>query len=228
MADLKVGETYIDRVFITSRTTGLGVTGLSPTCYIIANDGTRTAGTVAEMTNGWYKVTDFTPTANGTWCTEWGGVNLALYTIQYPYKEFKVGGGILSDVYDTRCFKVQPPININQAPTQNVPITVLDTTLNCRVIGLTLDSGSDNPTYSVSIIIDGQTITGSDNITASTHIHAYIHVTPTGPEILFTTSNAAGDTASYLCEGESVKITVTKTSAGASGNLLASCLYAIK
>jgi hypothetical protein len=180
------------------------------------------------MTNGWYKVTDFTPTANGTWCTEWGGVNLALYTIQYPYKEFKVGGGILADVYNTEVYQIQVPININQAPTQNVPITVLDTTLKCKVLGLTFDSDSDNPTYLVTLIIDGQTIIGSTNITSSTHVHAYLHVTPTGPEILFTTSSASSDMTIPFCEGRSVKIIVTKTSAGASGNLLASCLYAIK
>jgi hypothetical protein len=43
------------------------------------------------MGNGWYKITDFTPDADGTWCTEWAVTGA--YTIHYPYKEFKVGGG---------------------------------------------------------------------------------------------------------------------------------------
>lgn len=89
-------ENFVDRVFITVTATGAAATGLSPTCTFIDEAGNRTAGTVAEMTNGWYKITDFTPDADGTWCTEWA-VSGA-HTIHYPFKEFKVGGGQEADI----------------------------------------------------------------------------------------------------------------------------------
>jgi hypothetical protein len=48
------------------------------------------------MSNGWYKITDFTPDNDGTWCTEWAVAGA--YTIAYPFKEFKVGGGVTADI----------------------------------------------------------------------------------------------------------------------------------
>ena len=89
-------ENFVDRVYITTTATGAAKTGLSPSCTFIDESGNRTAGTVAEMSNGWYKITDFTPDADGTWCTEWAVAGA--YTIHYPFKEFKVGGGQEADI----------------------------------------------------------------------------------------------------------------------------------
>lgn len=89
-------ENFQDRIFITVTATGAAATGLAPTCTFVDELGNRTAGTVAEMSNGWYKITDFTPDADGTWCTEWAVAGA--YTIHYPFKEFKVGGGQGADI----------------------------------------------------------------------------------------------------------------------------------
>ena len=101
MGDLKNGETFIDCVFITPSTSNVGQIGLVPTCtFVKASDGTRTAGTVVEIGLGWYKCTDFASNADGTWLTEWAVVGN--YTIHYPFKEFKVGGGVIADLERTR------------------------------------------------------------------------------------------------------------------------------
>lgn len=98
MGDLKVSETFQDAVYITVIATGAAASGLAPTCtFVKIADGTRTAGTVQEVGDGWYRVTDFTPNTAGTWTTEWAV--LGAYTIHYPYKEFKVGGGRTEDIH---------------------------------------------------------------------------------------------------------------------------------
>ncbi|GAF91673.1 unnamed protein product, partial [marine sediment metagenome] len=97
MGDLKVDETFQDAVFITSTKTGLGIAGLTPTCHFVKiSDGTRVAGTVQEVGAGWYRVTDFTNDADGSWGTEWAVPGA--YTIHGKVKEFKVGGGILAEL----------------------------------------------------------------------------------------------------------------------------------
>jgi hypothetical protein len=97
MGDIKVAETFIDCVFITDTATGAPALLLAPTCtFVKAADNTRTAGTVAELGSGWYKCTDFASDAAGTWLTEWAVAGA--YTIHYPYKEFKAGGGLIADV----------------------------------------------------------------------------------------------------------------------------------
>jgi len=97
MGDLKVGEAFQDRVFIKSNVFGVGATGLTPTCFFIDESGNRTGVATTEMSNGWYYVS-FTPDVLGTWCVEWKVVGN--YTIYFPYKEFKVGGGRTEDNYD--------------------------------------------------------------------------------------------------------------------------------
>ena len=109
MGDLKTAETFVDCIFIVDSSTGLKKTGLSPTCtFIKAADGTRTTGTVAELGDGWYKCTDFVSDAAGTWLTEWAVSGS--YSIHYPFKEFKVGGGQTADVYsDTQTIVADTP-----------------------------------------------------------------------------------------------------------------------
>jgi hypothetical protein len=95
MGDWKPTEAFIDSVFITAISGLTGITGLTPTCYLIrASTSTRAAQTVTELGNGWYKAT-CTPTDADTWLTEWAVSDS--YTIHYPYKMFKVGGGIVAD-----------------------------------------------------------------------------------------------------------------------------------
>ena len=107
-------ENFVDRVFITTTATGAGAAGLAPTCTFIDEAGNRTGGTVVEMASGWYKITDFTPDADGTWCTEWAVAGA--YTIHYPAKEFKVGGGQEADIKaETATIKAKTD-NIPAAP----------------------------------------------------------------------------------------------------------------
>jgi hypothetical protein len=100
MGDLQIGETFKDRCFITVLATGAPATLLADvTCTIIDELGNRSAGTVAELSDGWYHCTDFTNDAAGTWSTEWSKTaDPEDYVFHYPYKEFKVGGGEVTDI----------------------------------------------------------------------------------------------------------------------------------
>ena len=94
MGDLKNGESFVDCVFIADAT-GAAKTGLSPVCSLVkVADGTTTTPSVTEVGGGLYKAT-ITPNADGTWFTLWS--TSAIYTIYVPYKEFKVGGGVIAD-----------------------------------------------------------------------------------------------------------------------------------
>jgi len=97
MGDLKSGESFTDRVYVQYRSNGLPATGLTMTCTIINELGQRSNGSVTEVGFGWYACT-FTPDAEGVWATEWKlGTN---YLVWIPFKIFKIGGGLLADVYN--------------------------------------------------------------------------------------------------------------------------------
>lgn len=100
MGDIKVGEAFKDKCFITVLATGAAATLLADvSCTLIDESGNRSVEVVAEEGNGWYTCS-FTPDAAGTWATEWGkAANPADYVFHYPYKEFKAGGGVVGDVY---------------------------------------------------------------------------------------------------------------------------------
>jgi len=164
MGDLKVNENFVDRVFITHNTTGIGAAGLTPTCTIIDESDNRAAGTVAEMANGWYKITDFTPNAAGTWSLEWavsGG-----YTVHGAAKIFKVGGGRTEDLNtnvgdpsgDTlitltaklgdTANAIAPQVDAIKAKTDNLPTDPADDSdLDSQLVTLLsfLTNGTGNP-----------------------------------------------------------------------------------
>jgi hypothetical protein len=118
MGDLKTSETFQDAVFIYTTATGVGKAGLAPTCtFVKIADNTRTAGTVQEVGSGWYRVTDFTNDAAGTWATEWAVVGA--YTIAYPFKIFKVGGGVTADIYGKIDTEVATIDGFHDVPAQN-------------------------------------------------------------------------------------------------------------
>ena len=99
MGDLQIGELFQDRCFITVLATGLPATLLADITTVFIDElGNRAAGVVTEQSNGWY-TSPFTPDAAGTWATEWSKTaNPENYVFHYPYKEFKVGGGEVTDI----------------------------------------------------------------------------------------------------------------------------------
>jgi hypothetical protein len=99
LGDLQIGEAFQDRCFITVLATGLPATLLADVTTVFIDElGNRAAGVVTEQSNGWY-TSPFTPDAAGTWAVEWSKVALpANYVFNYPYKEFKVGGGEVTDI----------------------------------------------------------------------------------------------------------------------------------
>ena len=213
MGDLKVGESFEDRVYIVD-SSGAAKTGLAPSCTIIDESGNRTAGTVAEMASGWYKVTDFTPDAAGTWCLEWAVAGT--YVIQYPNKLFKVGGGTLSDIETELTFQQKPEVFIEQNLTQNVWVTVLDTQTNVRLIGITILPATTGETIEWRIIIDGLTITPfATALTANTKGFGYLNH---GWDALFCrlTTTEPLPRPPFIIEGRSVKVEVRKTTAAGS------------
>ena len=245
MGDLKVGESFEDRVYIVD-SSGAAKTGLAPTCTIIDESGNRTAGTVAEMASGWYKVTDFTPDAAGTWCLEWAVAGA--YVVQYPNKLFKVEGGLLSDIHTllgspvgvsvsadlaaintALTFQQQPNASINQAtPTQNQYYTVLDTTANCRIISIALRVADTNETLELKLTIDGNSIV-KYNISAAAGTNYYATISQGAA---YTESYLQAGTTdfsqyrAFLIEGRSVKVEIKKTTANGTGNLQCSIIYA--
>lgn len=161
MGDLKVGESFEDRVYIVD-SSGAAKTGLAPSCTIIDESGNRVVGTVAEMASGWYKVTDFTPDAAGTWCLEWAVAGA--YIIQYPNKLFKVGGGRTEDINTTvNTFypKYNTPIVFNQTTViQNTWYTVATLT-NCELMYLPVSQTNGETaakTLEIRFVADGVTI----------------------------------------------------------------------
>jgi hypothetical protein len=156
LGDLKISENFVDRVYIETISSRNAATGLTPTCTIIDEVGTRSAGTVAEMGNGWYKVTDFTPDAAGCWCTEWKLGTPLIYTIYHAFKEFKVGGGQLDDINTALTFQHQPISVFSQAaPVQNTWYTVLDTTLNVKIYSIRYGVATTQETLGLELTIDG-------------------------------------------------------------------------
>lgn len=97
MGDLKANETFEDRVYITD-SDGVAAAGLTTTCKFYDEEGNETNGTTAELGNGLYHCTDFTPDANGTWNTIWGVTDEGTYIIYHMAKIYKVGGGSIADV----------------------------------------------------------------------------------------------------------------------------------
>lgn len=100
MGDLQAGENFPVRCRLIVIATGAPATGLiDVTCTIIDDSRNRSAGTVAEMSDGWYECTDFTPDAGGNWVTEWSKTaNPENYTFQQTSLQFKVGGGEVTDI----------------------------------------------------------------------------------------------------------------------------------
>lgn len=126
MSDLKVGEAFKDKVYITTTATGAAKAGLATvTCVVIDESGNRAAGVVAEESDGWYTCS-FTPDASGTWSTEWDSGDASLYTVYFAPKIFKVGGGTIADIYgkvDTEVGSLQTAVNTvatyHDKPAQN-------------------------------------------------------------------------------------------------------------
>jgi len=96
---IKASEGFLDLVAITDTATGLLKTGLAPTCTLYKiSDGTSTSLTVAELgATGLYKVTNLTFGTATEYVTVWAVAGA--YTIHYPFKLFKVGGGQEADLY---------------------------------------------------------------------------------------------------------------------------------
>jgi hypothetical protein len=218
---LPINENFVDRVFISATPTGVGVAALSPTCTIIDESDNRTAGTVADMGNGWYKVTDFTPDAIGTWCTEWrvGGT----YIIHYPYKEFYVSH---------YAWKYQTPATKTQAnPAQDTWYDILaETTGGVKIYTMGMSVAVANENCRMQVIIDGETITGQGTtLTAgqknwahwqldSVNLTGQIDIQP----------NSTGGTTFMVgfLEGHTVQVQMQKYTSNGAGDLTGIVCYA--
>lgn len=246
MADLKIGEAFEDRVIITNTTTGVAVTGLSPVCVIIDESGNRVNGTVAEMSNGWYKVTDFQPDAAGTWCTEWQPI--AGYTIYHAFKEFKVEGGLVQDVddkfdanirngtgtvlpantslYDQSTWTYKGYAHLGQVlPAQNTWYTALATTVNCLIHKIGISVADTGETLNVQITVDGKTITSPSAVAAAAGTEYWF--IPWGIQKIAAV-NSEADIKQPIIEGRSVKVEFRKTTAAGTGIITCDVEYSTK
>lgn len=234
MGDLKINETFEDRVYITD-SNGAAKTGLAPSCTIIDESGGRSLGTTEEMSNGWYHITDFTPDASGTWCLEWAVAGA--YVVLHPFKMFKVGGGVLDDLNTllgtptgadistdlaalntALTFQHQADASLTQAsPGNGTYYTVLDTSLNVRIkeVAAHVHWTLQPDDLFVKITVDGQVLSFKfwNPVNTQNYMPYLTGVAGGGGyrDLLATSSlySAAND---FLLEGRSVKVEVAVTS----------------
>jgi len=182
MGDIKVSETFVDLIRVLKTSDGSAGTGLTVSCTIIkASDNTRTAGTVAELSHGWYKLTDFTNDGAGTWATEWA-VAESGYTLYYPYKEFKAGGGRTEDIYD----KVAGLAGVAMRGTDNAALASSLTTHDSQLKAVIATAQADlnNPDQykaDVSAVALETTVAGLNNL-SDVEVWAYATRTLTDPD----------------------------------------------
>lgn len=108
-------------------------------------------------------------------------------------------------------------------PVQNQWYTVLDTTVNARIIGMTGLIVTTGETLEMKITIDGVVVSGSQAATADTWYQFYPHLATANG--LFATTSYTGQVA-FLFEGRSIKIEIRKTTANGTGNLKSVVTYA--
>lgn len=224
MGDLKVGESFEDRVYIVD-SSGAAKTGLAPTCTIIDESGNRTAGTVAEMASGWYKVTDFTPDAAGTWCLEWAVAGA--YVVQYPNKLFKVGGGTLTDIESKLTWKQQFPVETVQAnPVIDTWYTLLDTSEDIRLIITSFYVATTGENLQVRLTMNGELFTGNAAACApDTRFFMAFSGYNGLPEI---TGTDFMPYKPFIVENTGLKVEIRKTTANGTGNLIGLVSYATR
>ena len=107
-----------------------------------------------------------------------------------------------------KVFKHQADATIDQAnPVSGTWYTVLDTTKNVRLIGISCRTGKTTPgtvsNLNIQVTIDGQVLpAGAVDPTANT---VYNITNPSAPDLRLTTSDRS---SSFLLEGRSVKVEV--------------------
>jgi len=172
---LKINENFVDEVFIKVNATGAAATGLTTTCTIIDESDNRVAGTTAETSNGWYKVTDFTPDAAGLWKLEWEVVGSPEnYTVYGAFKIFKVAGGQEGDIqgagfdatteslvklHDDHITEISAvrmaELDAANLPTDISDINTLATAIKAKTDNLPVDPADDSDIDAQLVVIDG-------------------------------------------------------------------------
>lgn len=116
---------------------------------------------------------------------------------------------------------------LNQAaPVQNTWYTILDTTINAILHGVTFAIITTDETLEVKITIDGNSYTASQAATASTTYQAYFAADYTGKYL-----TTVADTISPILwrkigiSCRSLKVEIRKTTATGAGNLRAAVTY---
>lgn len=124
-------------------------------------------------------------------------------------------------------FQLQAEAVLNQAgAVQNTWYTILDTTLNARIVRLNVACTVANETVQVRLTVDGQTITSNDALTAGTTYNiVWVENAAAGTVNLTVTTTAATMSTSFLIEGRSIKIEIRKTTAAGASALLAKAIY---
>ena len=121
-------------------------------------------------------------------------------------------------------FQHQPDAHMAQEnPVQNQWYTVLDTTREAKVYGLTVLVWTANETLEVRITVDGNVLTGSIEATHTTYY--YVHHALYA-EALIIDGNVFLLMKYAALEGRNVKIEVRKTTAAGSGTLEARAVWA--
>ena len=126
-------------------------------------------------------------------------------------------------------FEYQTPATLDQAaPVQNTWYTILDTTNNAIINGISVNVEDTDETIEVQLTIDGETLSGS---VAATHSTSY-YVRHSLNGILRIDGLALGTTdyaqyRPYMIEGKSIKVETRKTTANGAGNLTGVVAYSI-
>lgn len=129
-------------------------------------------------------------------------------------------------------WEYQAPATLDQAaPVQNTWYTILDTTLNARLLTIAVNVEDTNEDLQVQVIVDGETIEANSPATCvhSTRYFCTMTVNPiTLVDYIELTPTVLHYFRSFILEGKSTKVQVRKTTANGTGNLTGIVTYGVK
>lgn len=121
----------------------------------------------------------------------------------------------------------QPDAVLNQvAPIQNVWYTIMDTTLNCRVISISITVATTGETLEARVIIDGQVLT-SPGVACGAGTPYFVCIYAATGQLLILAAGGLGNNVFPSFEGRSIRVEVRKTTAAGAGNLIGRVVHAI-
>jgi len=131
---------------------------------------------------------------------------------------------VILDGVEAKTFIHQTDATLDQAaPAQNTWYTVLNTTINCRIISIAIKVADTGETLEIQLTVDGQVLTVSQAAVANTWYNLLLDAN--NSSIYLSTADYMRQRA-FLLEARSVKFEVRKTTAAGAGTISSRIMYA--